>query len=65
MNNGISDCLRCLYCVNVVSEFRPDSSIDELTHFQANDPDICAAKEYLSTGKKDFTISQLGSLQKY
>ena len=64
-NNGISDCLSRLYCINVVSEFKPEFSIDELTHLQASDPDICAAKDYLSTENKVFTISQLGSLQKY
>ena len=64
-NNGISDCLSRIYSVNVVSEFTPEISTDELTHLQANDPDICAAKDYLSTGKKAFSISRLGSLQKY
>ena len=64
-NNGINDCLSRLYSVNVVSEFTPQFSTDELTHLQANDPDICAAKDYLSTCKKAFSISWLGSLQKY
>ena len=51
-NNGISDRLIRLYCMNVVSEFKPEFSIDELTHLQAKDPNICASRDYLSTKKR-------------
>ena len=58
-NNGISDCLIRVYCVNVVSKVKPEFSIDELTHLQANNPDICAARDYLSTGKRLLLIVSL------
>ena len=64
-DNGISDCFSHLYNIILVSQYKPEFSIDEPTHLQANDSDICAANEYLSTGRKAFTTSQLGSLQKH
>ncbi len=64
-NNGISDCLSRLYSVNLISELTPEFSDDEVITLQTNDIAICAAKEYLLAGKRNFDVQRLGPLKKH
>ena len=62
-NNAISDCLSCLHIVNLLEELHPNVSIASLRALQSQDPHIQAAINYVSSNKRAFDVSHLGSLR--
>ena len=64
-NNEIADALSRIYTVTAISRLSPEVSINELISVQASDPQTNAAISNLSSGKKGFDVSQLGSLKRH
>ena len=64
-NNAISDCLSHLHSVNLLEELHPDVSIASLRALQSQGPHIQAAITYVSSNKRTFDVSHLGSLRRY